>query len=52
MQTAHELFIHELQDMLDAEQKLVEALEARRKKVPVLTCRRRFSRTRRKRKNK
>ena len=26
MQTAHELFIHELQDMLDAEQQLVEAL--------------------------
>ena len=26
MQTAHELFIHELTDMLDAEQKLVEAL--------------------------
>jgi ferritin-like metal-binding protein YciE len=26
MQTAHELFIHELKDMLDAEQKLVEAL--------------------------
>ena len=26
MQTAHELFIHELGDMLDAEQKLVEAL--------------------------
>jgi ferritin-like metal-binding protein YciE len=26
MQTAHELFVHELQDMLDAEQKLVEAL--------------------------
>jgi ferritin-like metal-binding protein YciE len=26
MQTAHELFIHELSDMLDAEQKLVEAL--------------------------
>jgi len=26
MQTAHELFIHELQDILDAEQKLVEAL--------------------------
>jgi len=28
MQTAHELFIHELQDMLDAEQQLVEALGA------------------------
>ena len=28
MQTAHELFIHELQDMLDAEQNLVEALGA------------------------
>lgn len=26
MQTAHELFVHELTDMLDAEQKLVEAL--------------------------
>lgn len=26
MQTAHELFLHELSDMLDAEQKLVEAL--------------------------
>lgn len=26
MQTAHELFVHELQDMLDAEQQLVEAL--------------------------
>jgi ferritin-like metal-binding protein YciE len=26
MQTAHELFIHELQDMLDAEQQLIEAL--------------------------
>ena len=26
MQTAHELFIHELNDMLDAERKLVEAL--------------------------
>ena len=26
MQTAHELFIHEMQDMLDAENKLVEAL--------------------------
>ncbi len=26
MQTAHELFIHEMQDMLDAEQQLVEAL--------------------------
>jgi ferritin-like metal-binding protein YciE len=26
MRTAHELFIHELQDMLDAEQQLVEAL--------------------------
>ena len=26
MQTAHELFIHELTDMLDAERKLVEAL--------------------------
>ena len=26
MQTAHELFIHEMQDMLDAEQRLVEAL--------------------------
>ncbi len=26
MQTAHELFIHELRDMLDAEQQLVEAL--------------------------
>lgn len=26
MQTAHELFLHELGDMLDAEQKLVEAL--------------------------
>ena len=26
MQTAHELFIHELQDLLDAEQQLVEAL--------------------------
>ncbi len=26
MQSAHELFIHELQDMLDAEQQLVEAL--------------------------
>ncbi|HUI84553.1 MAG TPA: ferritin-like domain-containing protein [Candidatus Binatia bacterium] len=26
MQTAHELFIHELQDMLDAEQKLVQTL--------------------------
>src|SRR5512135_1177618 len=26
MQTAHELFIHELKDMLDAEQQLVEAL--------------------------
>jgi ferritin-like metal-binding protein YciE len=26
MQTAHELFVHELKDMLDAEQKLVEAL--------------------------
>jgi ferritin-like metal-binding protein YciE len=26
MQTAHELFVHELGDMLDAEQKLVEAL--------------------------
>ncbi len=26
MQTAHELFVHELQDMLDAEQKLVQAL--------------------------
>ncbi len=26
MQTAHELFIHELQDMLNAEQQLVEAL--------------------------
>lgn len=26
MQTAHELFIHELQDMLDAEHKLVDAL--------------------------
>ena len=28
MQTAHELFVHELQDMLDAEQQLVEALGA------------------------
>lgn len=28
MQTAHELFIHELQDMLDAEQQLIEALGA------------------------
>ncbi len=28
MQSAHELFIHELQDMLDAEQQLVEALGA------------------------
>jgi ferritin-like metal-binding protein YciE len=26
MQTAHELFLHELSDMLDAERKLVEAL--------------------------
>jgi ferritin-like metal-binding protein YciE len=26
MQTAHELFVHELQDLLDAEQQLVEAL--------------------------
>ena len=26
MQTGHELFIHELQDLLDAEQQLVEAL--------------------------
>jgi ferritin-like metal-binding protein YciE len=26
MQTAHELFVHEMQDMLDAENKLVEAL--------------------------
>jgi len=26
METAHELFVHELQDMLDAEQQLVEAL--------------------------
>ncbi|ABF41858.1 protein of unknown function DUF892 [Candidatus Koribacter versatilis Ellin345] len=26
MQTAHEMFIHELQDLLDAEQQLVEAL--------------------------
>lgn len=26
MQTAHELFLHEMSDMLDAEQKLVEAL--------------------------
>jgi len=26
MQTAHELFLHELGDMLDAEKKLVEAL--------------------------
>ncbi len=26
MQSAHELFVHELQDMLDAEQQLVEAL--------------------------
>ncbi len=26
MQTGHELFVHELQDMLDAEQQLVEAL--------------------------
>ncbi len=26
MQTAHEMFLHELSDMLDAEQKLVEAL--------------------------
>jgi ferritin-like metal-binding protein YciE len=26
MQTAHEMFIHELQDMLDAENKLIEAL--------------------------
>lgn len=26
MQTAHEMFIHELTDMLDAEQNLVEAL--------------------------
>lgn len=26
MQTAHELFLHELSDMLDAEQKLIEAL--------------------------
>ncbi len=26
MQTAHEMFVHELTDMLDAEQKLVEAL--------------------------
>lgn len=26
METAHELFIHELQDMMDAEQQLVEAL--------------------------
>jgi ferritin-like metal-binding protein YciE len=26
MQTAHELFVHELQDMLDAERRLVEAL--------------------------
>ncbi|HLH08639.1 MAG TPA: DUF892 family protein [Terriglobales bacterium] len=26
MQTAHEFFVHELQDMLDAEQKLVQAL--------------------------
>ena len=25
MQTAHELFLHELSDMLDAEQKLVDA---------------------------
>src|SRR5437588_6386728 len=27
MQTAHEFFIHELNDMLDAERKLVEALD-------------------------
>src|SRR5579862_9072514 len=26
MRSAHELFVHELQDMLDAEQQLVEAL--------------------------
>lgn len=26
METAHEFFVHELQDMLDAEQKLIEAL--------------------------
>ena len=26
METAHELFVHELQDMLDAEQQLVQAL--------------------------
>ena len=27
MQTGHELFIHELNDMLDAEHQLVDALE-------------------------
>ena len=39
MQTAHEFFLHELGDMLDAERKLAEARESRRRSLAVPSSR-------------